>query len=146
MLVASSVVCSTQRNFRSLLLKPSKYTPKRHKSAFLSTVPDSLIGGMLIVTESGEVVYANSKARALCRQLPSNTSQPQAIPEVIWELCRSLIESQDLFPDRHLILESEVEGDRSQGLHLQVRHFEFDHHDRSYLLVTLNERSVNIDR
>lgn len=138
MFVANSVVRPTRRNSRSLLSKPSKHTPKRQKALFLSTVPDSLVGGVLIVSESGEVVYANPKARDFCQQLSSNASQPEGIPEVIWQLCQSLIESQDLFPDRHFILESEVESDRSGLLHLQVRHFEFDRRDQSYLLVTLN--------
>jgi nitrogen-specific signal transduction histidine kinase len=146
MFVASSVVRSTQRNSRSLLSKRSKRTTKRQKSVFLSTVPDSLVGGVLIVAESGEVVYANPKARDFCRQLSSHSSQPETIPEIVWHLCQSLIESQDLFPDRNLILESEVESDGSGRLHLQVRHFEFDRGDRSYLLVTLDECSVNIDR
>jgi hypothetical protein len=146
MFVASSVVRSTQPNSRSLLSKPSKHHPKRQKSAFLSTVPDSFVEGVLIVSESGEVVYANPKARLLCRQLPATSSAPKAIPEVVWQLCQSLIESQDLFPDRHFILESDVEGDRAGWIHLQVRHFEFDQDDRSYFLVTLDECSVNIDR
>ncbi|MGB5899032.1 MAG: hypothetical protein WBD58_01505 [Geitlerinemataceae cyanobacterium] len=146
MFVANSVIRSTQTPSGSLLSKWSKGNPKRQKAVFLSTVPDSLVGGVLIVAESGEVVYANPKARDLCRQLPSHSSESETIPEVVWQLCQSLMESQDLFPHRHLILESEVENDRTGNLNLQVRHFEFDRRDRSYLLVTLDECSANIDR
>lgn len=139
MFVANSVIRSTQRNSRSLLSNPTKSTPKRQKSVFLSTVPDSLVGGVLIVAESGEVVYANSKAQEICQQLSSNSSAPQMIPEVVWQLCQSLIESQDLFPDRQLILESHFNSDCFGLLHVQARHFEFESGDRPYLLVTLDE-------
>lgn len=145
MFVANSVVRSTQRNSRSLLSKPSKHAPKRQNAVFLSTVPDSLVDGVLIVAESGEVVYANSKAQELCHQLSSHSSQREMIPGVVWQLCQSLIESQDLFPERNLILESDLDCDRAGKLHLQVRHFEFDRDDRSYILVTLEECSVNRD-
>lgn len=138
MFIANSVVCSTNRSFLPPAPKSSKYTLKSQTSVFLSTVPDSLVGGVLIVAESGEVVYANPKARELCQKLSSHSSPSETLPDVVWQLCQSLIEGKDLFPDRHLIIESDIDSDRVGQLHLQVRHFEFDRYDRSYLLVTLD--------
>jgi len=93
---------------------------------------------VLIVAESGEVVYANSKARTLCRRLSSPSSPPTAIPDVVWQLCQSSIESQEIFPDCNLILESnaEIDGDL---ICLRVRYFECDRRDGLCWLVNLDE-------
>lgn len=138
MFVANSVVRSTGRNFRSPSSKISKSHPKRHSSVFLSTVPDSFVGGVLIVAESGEAIYANSKARTLCRQLSSPSSSPAAIPDIIWQLCQSSLDSHELFPDCHLILESDVEIDGTL-IRLRVRYFERDRRHGLCLLVNLDE-------
>lgn len=138
MFVASSVVRLTGRNFRSPSSQRSKPYPKRHSSVFLATVPDSFIGGVLIVAESGEAIYANSKARALCRRLSSPSSPPEAIPDVVWQLCQSSIDSYELFPDCNLILESDVELDDTL-IRLRVRYFERDLHTGLCLLVNLDE-------
>lgn len=113
--------------------------PNDTQSHFLQTVLEGLTGGVLILSESGQIVHTNHQARYFCQLLLSPSSAHNAIPETIWQLCQSLIESRELFPDRNLILESEQIADGSTILRLKVRHFNFARSKQLYILVTIEE-------
>jgi nitrogen fixation/metabolism regulation signal transduction histidine kinase len=113
--------------------------PSDTQSHFLQTVLEGLTGGVLILSESGQIVHANHQARHFCQLLLSPASANNAVPETIWHLCQSLLESRELFPHQNLILESEQIADRSTILRLKVRQFNFARSNQLYILVTIEE-------
>ncbi|NJK28341.1 MAG: helix-turn-helix transcriptional regulator [Coleofasciculaceae cyanobacterium SM2_3_26] len=123
-------------------------------SLFFHAVLESLADGVLILTETGEQVYANQLARRLCQQLlassPASTTPSKGIPAAIWHLCKSLMESREWFGDRKLAIDSEIPLSNGTDLRAQVRWFSLTEDDgedtcgtsedaRTYLLVTLDD-------
>lgn len=101
-------------------------------------VLEALTDGVVILTDQGERVYENDQARRLYQQL--NQGQPsQTLPAEIWQVCQNLIESQSLYPNRLLILESEATPNRSTSLRIRARWMALADAQRPYLVVLLED-------
>jgi DNA-binding CsgD family transcriptional regulator len=136
-----SVLTSAVIN-QSALSFPQQYYQRQPSAAskldFFQAVLEGLADGVLIVSTEGELVHTNHRGRYFCQQFQENSSRRQ-IPESIWQVCQSLIESRDLFPEEQLVLESEIVSDRDITLRLRVRWFDLVDGDRPYLLITLED-------
>lgn len=125
----------------------------------LQAVVEGFVDGILILTDLGTWVHANVTARQICRQLTIDLSQPHAVPKEVWQVCGSLIESRDMFPQQKIVLESEVITKagttvriRAQWLEVQVdikppgcdqSTVSFNESQR-YLLVVLEDRCQSL--
>lgn len=105
----------------------------------LEAVLEGFIDGVLILNEQGEKIHANDIARRICQQLCQETSV-NSIPQSIWRVCESLIESRDLFSDNKLIIESEINLDGELTFRIRVRWIDLAEDQQPYLLVTLEDR------
>ena len=81
--------------------------PSRHPY-FLQAIIEGFVDGVLILTEQGEWIHANDCARRICQQLSSERLQNHLVPLPIWQICASLIESRELFPNEKMIIEAEI--------------------------------------
>lgn len=106
----------------------------------LEAVLESFIDGVLILNQQGERVHANNTALRICQQIRQGTSGVNSVPQPIWLVCESLIESRDLFSDNKLIIESEINLDNSTMFRIRVRWLELKESEELYLLVTLEDR------
>lgn len=106
----------------------------------LEAVLESFIDGVLILNEQGEQIHANDIARRICQQLCQQTSV-NSVPQSIWRVCESLIESRDLFSDNKLIIESEIKLDSEVTFRIRVRWLDLAENQQPYLLVTLEDRN-----
>ncbi|MDY6938993.1 MAG: helix-turn-helix transcriptional regulator [Cyanobacteriota bacterium] len=149
--MSSSVPSTTRRSTtESVPVRRSKR--KRHSSRsktlfsspFFHAVIDGISDGILILSDRGEELYGNSQARVLCAQLSPARLSPAGIPEAVWRLCESLIESRELFPDRQWAIEDEVPLNPFTQLRLRVRWFQLADSEPPYLLVTLENCSEGI--
>lgn len=111
---------------------------------FLQEVIEGLQDGILILTETGELVHANASAYRIFSQLNKDSSNP-IIPPAIWHLCESLLESQSLFPDQSIILSNEIMVDKSTIFRLRVRWLDLERFDRSCLLVTIENQYESVN-
>lgn len=109
-------------------------------SIYLQKVIESFFDGILVLTEQGDWVQANTQARLICDRIPQSRRQPNGVPEQIWRACRMLIESSNLPLDRAGILETELASDRSTPLRIRVRSLKLSATARPYLLVILEDR------
>jgi DNA-binding CsgD family transcriptional regulator len=131
-------------------LKPIAYPGQ----ALLRAVVESWVDGILILTEQGQWVETNETARRICGQLlDSQLAQPShypssrgqtasrsgAVPQAIWKICQELIQSRQVFPQRPVIVESEIDLEGSV-LRVRVRWFGVAETDRPYLMVILEDR------
>ncbi|HAA32853.1 MAG TPA: helix-turn-helix transcriptional regulator, partial [Cyanobacteria bacterium UBA8553] len=48
---------------------------------------EGFIDGILILTEQGELVHANTQANQIGGQLVQGASQPNAVVQEIWRVC-----------------------------------------------------------
>jgi DNA-binding CsgD family transcriptional regulator len=94
-------------------------------SAFLYATLESLVDGILLVSPAGTVLYQNSMARQICQricqQLPAH-GHP-ALPQEVWRTCEAAIDSRDMFGDRPVILEAELQSYRIRVQWLDLDRF-----------------------
>ncbi|MFB2920746.1 helix-turn-helix transcriptional regulator [Aerosakkonema funiforme] len=115
-------------------------------SYFLKGVLEGFIDGILILTEQGELLHANQTATKICDRLGKVSDKHNLVPEEIWRVCQSLIESRDLFPDRKLTIESEISKGDSVNFRVRVRWLKLEQIERPCLLVTLEDRQQSLQR
>lgn len=107
----------------------------------LQSILDSLIDGVLVMTDQHDLVYANGMARAIYAQLWRDTSDP--LPREIQRVYQSLIESKALCPKQPIVLESEVVTSkttfriRAQWLALEIA-------SRPCLLLRLQDQNQSV--
>lgn len=106
----------------------------------LQGVVESLIDGIMILTQQGELLHANSCARRICRQLAQAPSHPAPVPEQIWHICQVLIEHQNVSMDQPIIIEDEIKDNHAIAIRIRVRWLELGHTDCPHLLITLEDQ------
>ncbi|BAZ00462.1 hypothetical protein NIES37_44540 [Tolypothrix tenuis PCC 7101] len=121
-------------------LEKPKAQLKLSEGNFLQTVIDSIDDAMLILTEVGEVVSANTSAHRICAELNQGSSNLNFVPPVIWSVCQSLIDSQELFPDKTIIIESEINTENLGAFRIRVRWLTSEERTQPYLLVTIEDQ------
>lgn len=122
--------------------KHLKLAPAKHSNppSLLKAIIEGFVDGVLIMTEQGECVHANEYGRKICHQFSPGNSQGKAIPQSIWHVCESLIDSRELFPERKMIIEATIELSDLATFRVRVRWLELAENDTSYLLVTIEDR------
>lgn len=114
------------------------------KPDFLQEVLEGLLDGILILTDTGELVHANASAYRICCQLNQGTSNLPVVPAAIWQICQSLIESRSLFPNKSIILFDEIALDKVTIFRIRVRWLNLEKFDRPCLLVTIEDRYESV--
>ncbi|BAU12360.1 two-component response regulator, CheY subfamily [Leptolyngbya sp. NIES-3755] len=108
----------------------------------LTTVIEGFIDGILIMTPQGSIVYANTCAIDICRQL----STRQEIPKEVWRVCEALLESRELYGKHPLIIESEVTTHHARSFRLRVQWLQLDTVKQTCLLVRLEDQQQALKR
>jgi DNA-binding CsgD family transcriptional regulator len=109
-------------------------SPKTYKpSTLLLSVLECIGDGVMLVDRSGQILYSNQSAQEMIRLLPKPASQ--ALPDVIWTTCESVIDSHKLFEGKIIILEAETDN-----LRIRVQWMDLDSYPDHCLLVRLENR------
>jgi len=116
------------------------YFDSWQKPDFLQEVLEGLLDGILILTETGELVHANASASRICCQLNEGIHCSQLIPPAIWKTCQSLIDSRSLFPNQNIILFDGIALNKACIFRIRVRWLELEKFDHPCLLVTIEDR------
>ncbi|MBD2088901.1 helix-turn-helix transcriptional regulator [Microcoleus sp. FACHB-1515] len=114
-------------------------TPDTVQVETVQAVIEGFVDGILILTEYGGWVQANTTAQQLCRQLvPQTATSPNKpiVPKVIWEVCAALIDSRSTFREHQFILESEIVTPAQVKLRVRAQWLSID---TPYLLVVLED-------
>lgn len=115
-------------------------------SYFLQGVLEGFIDGILILTEQGELIHANQSAIRICNQLTEARDKHNFVPQEIWRVCQSLIESRDIFTNQKIALESEISQGDSVSFRVRARWLKLEDIRRPCLLVTLEDRHQSLQR
>ncbi|MEH2244961.1 helix-turn-helix transcriptional regulator [Nostoc sp.] len=114
------------------------YDSKR--ADFLQEVIEGLEDGILILSQTGEVVHANASAHRFCCQFNQGNFNQNFVPPAIWNLCESLLSNRYLFSDKLIILSDEVVLDKSNVFRVRVRLLDLDGFELPCLLVTIENQ------
>ncbi len=124
-----------KQNYNAKQLKPEL------RAYLLQAVIESFVDGILILTTQGELLQANECARQICRQTMCGRNFVDTVPEEIWRVCESLIDSRELFPEERIIIESDIETDKGVKLRIRARWLALDASERNVMLVILEDRN-----
>lgn len=103
---------------------------------------EGFMDGILIITQTGELLHANQTAKRIFQQLSAGESL--SIPEEIWQVCQSLIESKKLFSGEKIVLESEITQNNSVHFRLRVRWFMIEQMSEECVLVTIEDKHQSL--
>ena len=109
---------------------------------FLMSVLEGLVDGILILSEAGKVLYANSPAAQICQTLNPNSSN--GLPTEVWRSCEALIDSRELYGDRPLVIESELSSAQSQAYRIRVQWLTLEAQPEPCLLVRLEDQKQSL--
>lgn len=105
--------------------------------SLLLAVLEGLVDGVLLINPQGETLYANLKAQEVCQKLLPH--QADRLPDGVWRLCESLIESRELYGDRPIILEDEI-----QPFRIRVQWLQSELYVEPCLLVRLEDQQQSL--
>ncbi|MBE9138489.1 helix-turn-helix transcriptional regulator [Nodosilinea sp. LEGE 07088] len=103
-------------------------------------VIEDLIDGVLLLTDTRELIYANHCARRVLRQLNQDQSPANQIPEEVWHICQTLIDSRQLFPNQYWLIESKVIAGTSVVFHIRARWLKLKDREQSCLLLNIRDQ------
>lgn len=124
-----------------ILQQPSKRECSCQKG-FWHNVLDGLQDSILIFTEFGELIHANSNAYNIYRKVAQNRDNAKTLLNFVHTLCKSLIE-YSLYEDK-LVVSDEIALNSSEVFRVRVRWLNMDKYDFRYLLVTIENRYESI--
>jgi DNA-binding NarL/FixJ family response regulator len=107
-------------------------------SILLQGVLESLLDGILILSHQGNQVYVNDAANRICQQI-SQAEATADVPKEIWQACEALIESRTLYPNRAVVIESEITLSRSEVFRVRVRWLSLEDTQHPYIVVLLED-------
>lgn len=147
------VMHATQKNnaFSALDSKESKiktlnipFFENLEQSGLFQEIVEKLIDGILIVTEQKELLYSNKNAQIILGKLHQSKANSHIVPEEIWYVCQSLIQSRSLFPNQCWTIQSRIFTEYSTILDIQARWFNMETIKKNCMLITLEDRSQAI--
>lgn len=109
------------------------------KPSLLQAVLEGLLDGVLILTEQGEWIHANDRARRICGQLTKGMAQPDRVPQEIWRACQSLIGSLN-HTNQALTIEDEITTGKAASYRVRAQWLTLERFQHPCLLVTLEDR------
>lgn len=112
---------------------------------FLQEILENFEDGILILTETGELVHGNASAYNICNQINQCNLNSNCVPSVIWDLCQSLINNQ-MYSNNLNILSEDITIDRTLILRLRIRRFNLELSEQPYLLVTIENRYESVKK
>lgn len=107
--------------------------------SLLQAVLEGFIDGILILTDQGEWLHANDRARHICHQL-AETASPNRVPQEIWKACQALIDSLNWYPDCTLLIEDEIRSQAAVTYRVRAQWLTIDSVGRPCVLITLEDR------
>ncbi|WP_315787275.1 LuxR C-terminal-related transcriptional regulator [Fischerella sp. JS2] len=128
----------------SLHLKDNFKCHYWQQADFLKEVIESLQDGLLIISETGELIYANASAHHIFNQLSQDKYHQHKLPQAIWQICELLLVSHNLFPDKLFILSDEISLDKLKLFRVRVKLLNLTKFKHYCFLVTIENRYESI--
>ncbi|MGJ3246952.1 MAG: helix-turn-helix transcriptional regulator [Elainellaceae cyanobacterium] len=113
-------------------------------AVFLDGIIEELLDGILVLTDQRELIHANECARRILRLLNRGKPQFNLVPEEIWHVCQTLIESRTLFPSQHWLLESKIFIDSAATFTVRARWAKLPNFEAPCLLIIIKDQYQSI--
>lgn len=132
---------STSLGQKTSIQDATKNRCKVELSGLLQGVMESLIDGIMLLTDQGELLFANGCAKRICHQLTENLSlRGGSVPRQVWRSCQALVKGQQESLERSIIIEDEIKTEEALAIRLRAQWLQLNSMERPCLLVTLEDR------
>ncbi|WAL60280.1 helix-turn-helix transcriptional regulator [Thermocoleostomius sinensis] len=109
---------------------------------------ESLIDGIMLLNEQGELLFANACAKRICHQLTQNISQNisqsltrhNSVPRQILRSCQALVKGRQELSQRSVIIEDEIRTEETGTIRIRAQWLNLNTVECPCLLVTLEDR------
>lgn len=108
----------------------------------MQAILEGFVDGLIILSEHGEVLMMNSRARRICRRLQEQAGYTDSVPPSVRRVSQAMIESRQIFPEQKVAPESEIVTEEGATIRVRVQWVEME--QGACLLVTLEDRSQSI--
>lgn len=115
------------------------FTESRQLDPFVEVV-EYFVDGILILTDQGNKIYANSRADKICKYFNLGKRHPSLIPEEILHPCQEFAKHCISNSQENTIYEIEITHQKSSLFRLRVQGFKLDNPDHFYLMVIIEDR------
>jgi DNA-binding CsgD family transcriptional regulator len=141
------MTASTTKSELRVTKKQEKLSSNATKTDFLREdlkdmdegIIEDFFGGILIFTEKKQLIYSNNGAQKILHQLQQE-SATSLVPDEIWHICHSLVQSRLLFPDQSWLIEFNIFTSKAITLHIRSRWVNVSILDPPCLVLTLEDR------
>lgn len=120
------------------------FVPYLKQSSLLQAVLEGFIDGILVLTEQGEWLHANTCARQICQKLTQNSSPSNLVPQEIWRACQALMESFSVCSSNAALVEDEITLTEKLTYRVRAQWLQLEDSERPCVLVTLEDRYQSI--
>lgn len=133
------IECFERLSYLEKQLESSR-SQQSNPPSLLQAVMEGFVDGVLLLSDSGELVHANDCARRIFSQLLQGASETNLLIEEVWRVYDSLLGSKEMFCNQKLIIESEIDLDNSRVFRIRARWLMLDESVHPYLLITIEDR------
>ena len=105
-----------------------------------------LVSGILILTDQKQIVYSNLYGRRVLKQLNSAVDESVQVPQEICQICQSLMEIRNLFPNQCWLTQFDIFIENIIILHIRARWLMVDTLDQPYMLLLIEDRKTTINK
>jgi DNA-binding CsgD family transcriptional regulator len=134
----STVRMATDRMAKEAAIAPFKQDSAQRDADWLRSIVEHWTDGVLIVSTSGEWVYANAVAYQICHQLSTEKAPAETVPAAVWQVCQLLLSTQQM-GNSPVVLESEVVLKSTSHYRVRVQWLHLEDLSHPYLLITLED-------
>jgi DNA-binding CsgD family transcriptional regulator len=138
MIALSQISPSTLKSEKRNDIKSNKL-----QTTFLQEVIEGMQDGIMIVSETGKVIYANSNAWRICNQLQQSNHERNTVPAAIWKVCEFLINNCNSFTKINVISDDIIVNDLV-NFRIRVRWINLDIFTHSCLSITIENRHESV--
>lgn len=105
---------------------------------------EEFIGGILVFDDQQKLIYASEAAYQILGRLKQSENPQNSIPNEIWHIHKSLVQSRHLFPDQNWLIEFDIFTNAVTTLHICSRWLNLDVIGHPWLLLTIEDRQQAI--
>lgn len=103
-------------------------------------IVEYFVDGILILTQQGNKIYANSRAEKICQHFLQGKSLPNSLPKEILQPCQEFAKHNPAPSQPTIVFELEIATANSGLFRLRVQRFSLDNPNYYYLLVIIEDR------
>lgn len=121
--------------------------PKSHlDEVLLQGVLEGFMDGFMILTEQGEILHTNNPARQMLKQMNQDEMHPYRMHREIQRVCKAAIAGCDIYPNRAVVIESEIAMDQQGSIRIRAQWLKLDAFKQPLVLVTLEDQRRSAQR